>query len=59
MIKGMQLPEGKTCKDCAHFERCKGLFMCKPENTECDWSPNRFHDAEQLNDPAKALGINS
>lgn len=38
----MALPEGKTCKDCANFARCVGLFGCKPTNKTCDWSPSRF-----------------
>lgn len=38
----MDLPEGKTCGDCAHLPRCQMLFQCKPTNTRCDWSPARF-----------------
>lgn len=38
----MKLPEGKTCGDCAHYKRCKALFDCPAENTQCDWAPSRF-----------------
>lgn len=38
----MKLPEGKTCGDCIHFERCVMLFGCPKTNDHCDWSPSRF-----------------
>jgi len=38
----MNLPDGKACADCAHFNFCKGFFGCPPENVTCDWAPSRF-----------------
>jgi hypothetical protein len=32
-----------ACVDCHHFKRCQVLFMCDPENRECDFYPIRFH----------------
>lgn len=40
----MQLPNGKTCADCAHIERCMLMFGGKPENTSCDWEPIKFNE---------------
>ena len=36
------LPNGKTCGDCAHMNRCEWLISCDPQNTRCDWAPHRF-----------------
>lgn len=41
----MNLPEGKTCGDCAHYSHCSWLFGCARTNTSCDWSPSRFKSA--------------
>ena len=38
----MNLPEGKTCGDCAHCRRCTMMFGHIPEDESCDWSPSRF-----------------
>lgn len=38
----MQLPEGKTCADCAFEKQCCSMFGAKPENTWCDFHPVRF-----------------
>ena len=38
----LELPEGKTCGDCVHFERCEWLISCKRDRTSCDWHPIRF-----------------
>lgn len=43
----MKLPEGKTCGDCAHFQRCVWLFGCKATNKTCDWAPSRFRPAAE------------
>jgi len=40
----MNLPEGKTCGDCAHCHRCTMMFGHIPEDESCDWSPSRFLD---------------
>lgn len=36
------LPEGKTCADCRHLDRCVAMFAGFPEATACDWQPSRF-----------------
>ncbi len=38
----MQLPEGKTCGDCAHIGRCVAMFGMKPSDTSCSFFPRRF-----------------
>ena len=43
MDDDMRLPVGKICLDCAFYNRCKWLFGCKPDSTECDWAPSRFN----------------
>jgi hypothetical protein len=39
----MALPEGKTCGDCWHFERCRAIFGHIAADEVCDWAPSRFH----------------
>lgn len=36
------LPEGKSCDDCAHFVRCKWLIDANHNDERCDWEPSRF-----------------
>lgn len=38
----MYLPDGKTCADCKHSERCTTIFGAKLENTSCGFEPIRF-----------------
>jgi hypothetical protein len=39
----MDLPEGKTCGDCAHWKRCSNLIDdLTGEETTCDFAPSRF-----------------
>jgi len=45
-MEDMDLPEGKTCKDCVHFDRCHMLFQVKGSNTWCDFSPIKFVEAD-------------
>ena len=40
----MQLPDGKTCADCIHVERCTLMFRAKSENTNCGFEPIRFKE---------------
>jgi hypothetical protein len=40
----MDLPEGKTCGDCFHAERCKAIFGHQDTDTYCDWFPRRFRE---------------
>lgn len=42
----MKLPKDKTAQSCFHFQKCNQMFGCKEENTECDFSPSRYHDIE-------------
>jgi len=38
----MDLPQGKTCADCAHCRRCCAMFGHIPGDEACGWSPSRF-----------------
>lgn len=38
----INLPEGKTCGDCVHFQRCNAMFGHIASDEICDWSPSRF-----------------
>lgn len=42
----MQLPPGKTCNDCTHYQRCLALIGAHnvEGSTSCDWSPSRFQE---------------
>lgn len=44
MKDDMDLPEGRTCRSCAHIKNCQLLFRCKVENTRCDWAPSRYQE---------------
>lgn len=48
----MNLPDGKTCGDCVHIERCEGIFGHTETDTVCDWFPRKFRqrdfDADDL-----------
>ncbi len=44
IFKDKQLPEGKTCADCAHIERCMMMFHGNPKNTMCGWEPIKFKE---------------
>lgn len=55
MNDDMDLPEGKSCADCAHFERCAAFIGSKWINDQqhrCDWAPSRFRqrpaDTEEI-----------
>lgn len=39
----MALPEGITCADCHHCQRCVALFGQLPEDEACQFFPIRFH----------------
>ena len=50
-MSDMKLPEGKSCINCIHWLRCKGLiFTLEPESTSCDWSPSRFKESPEPED---------
>lgn len=38
----MLLPDGITCADCAHCNRCCSMFGQKEAATSCQFHPNRF-----------------
>jgi hypothetical protein len=38
----MNLPDGSTCGDCKHVDRCIALVGAKRTNTVCDWFPRKF-----------------
>lgn len=38
----MLLPAGKTCADCAHFNRCNAMFGHIAADEVCDWAPSQF-----------------
>ncbi len=44
----MRLPEGKTCGDCVHFERCNKLVGSCVSWTSCDFHPSRFQEVARL-----------
>jgi len=43
MSNEMDLPDGKTCGDCVHIERCKAIFGHIEADKYCDWFPIRFY----------------
>jgi hypothetical protein len=45
---GMNLPDGKTCADCAHCRRCTMMFGHIPEDEVCDWAPSRFTPKKEI-----------
>jgi len=47
----LNLPAGKTCKDCVHCYRCTRMFGVKETNVECDFYPVLFQ--EKANEPNK------
>jgi len=49
--KPMELPVGKTCKDCSHWKKtCEWLISSRKGNeTTCDWNPSRFMEIENGN----------
>ncbi len=42
----MLLPDGITCNDCIHRNRCITLFAQEERNTSCQFYPNRFKKIE-------------
>jgi len=43
--KEMLLPEGKTCANCRHFERCSKMYGAHDKRQDCDFYPNKFQDS--------------
>lgn len=44
----MLLPEGFTCGDCHHAERCRVLFGGNDQNRSCQFHPRRFHHRQPV-----------
>lgn len=44
----MELPVGKTCGDCRHFNHCTAFYAHKASDTYCDFYPRRFADRVAL-----------
>lgn len=42
--RAMDLPEGKTCGDCAYCRRCCAMFGHIPEDEVCDFYPSRYKE---------------
>ncbi len=43
-----KLPAGKTCGDCANWQRCFALICSlNPKADECDFGPSRFREKAQ------------
>ena len=40
----MNLPEGKTCGDCVHIQRCNAIYGHMASDERCDWYPSRFRE---------------
>jgi hypothetical protein len=38
----INLPQGRTCGDCAHFKRCSAIYGHIAADEVCDWAPSRF-----------------
>lgn len=45
----MDLPEGKTCANCALCRRCVMLFDRMPHDETCVWNPSKFVDQLDVN----------
>lgn len=51
----MNLPDGKYCKDCFHFQtgRCKNIYGRIELDEICDWYPCRFIESIQNKTPGR------
>lgn len=38
----LSLPEGRSCAECVHLERCRRLQVTWPERRQCEFWPSRF-----------------
>lgn len=45
--KDMALPEGKYCRDCIFFYRCRMIYGHIAEDEVCDWSPSQFLEVKE------------
>lgn len=54
------LPAGKTCRDCAHWTRCKALIQdLTGKETDCDWTPSRFRERPEARMRPHALLVST
>ena len=37
-----KIPDGQTCLDCIHIQRCTWLLQRQGTEVNCDWIPSRF-----------------
>jgi len=44
----MDLPAGKTCGDCIHFQRCNHIYGHIATDEVCDWAPSRYSPRSRL-----------
>ena len=45
IYREMALPAGKTCNDCAWYQRCsKVIGLENSGSKKCDWHPSRFRE---------------
>lgn len=40
----MLLPDGKSCTDCKHANKCLTLFKEEESNTRCQFYPNAYEE---------------
>jgi hypothetical protein len=55
----MKLPDGKTCVDCVHFNRCSTLFGHIESDEVCDWAPSRFREPVTANNYQGGSNVNT
>lgn len=42
----MNLPKGKYCKDCYHFQGCENIYGRIEMDEICDWYPSKFVESK-------------
>ncbi len=50
-MKNDNIPDGKTCKDCVHFKRCRWLINIRGWEVMCDFIPSRFSSWNEATQP--------
>lgn len=43
----MKLPDGKSCADCRHINRCESFGVASKIDTSCDYHPSKFWEQPQ------------
>jgi hypothetical protein len=44
--KAKQLPEGKTCSSCFHFNICREIGFTWDDRNNCDFYPNKYKETK-------------